>query len=60
MLRPLYILSSVTGTGAVNISFADGAPFRFFAASFGIPVAELAMIESNESRIIQRCKQQWE
>jgi hypothetical protein len=44
--------------GVVNISFADGAPFRFFAASFGIPVAELAfetMIESSESGMIQRC-----
>ena len=43
----------------MNISFADGAPFRFFAVSFGIPVAEEAfeaMVESSESRMIQRCR----
>ena len=43
----------------MNISFADGAPFRFFAVSFGIPVAEEAfegMVELSESRMIQRCR----
>jgi hypothetical protein len=56
MRSPLNVVSSVTGTGSVNISFADGAPFRFLAVSFGIPVdvAFEAMIETTCFSKIQR------
>ena len=42
---PLYVALPVTGIGSVNISVADGGPFRFLAVSLPNPeaVADVAI-----------------